>query len=117
MSASVLPPCAMASPRRKGTGGRTNPPRAERSRSDRPPLGIDQHFAAADMVGDADDAVLLHPLDQPRGIVVADAELALEVGGRGLLALRHGLHGLAIELRLGIVLAGRLALEHVAAVL
>src|SRR3954464_10995888 len=85
--------------------------------SDRPPLGIDQNLAAADMVGGADDAVLLHPLDQPRGIVVADAELALEVGGRGLLALRYRLHRLAVELRLGIVLAGRLTLEHVAAVL
>ena len=39
------------------------------------------------MVGGADHAFLLHPLDQPRGIVVADAQLPLQVGGRGLLAL------------------------------
>ena len=30
------------------------------------------------MVGAADDAVLLHPLDQPRRRIIADAQLALE---------------------------------------
>ena len=87
------------------------------SRSDRVPVGVDQHFAAADMVGLADQPVLLHPLDQPRGAVVADAQLALEVGGRGLLALGDDLDRLAVELGLGIVLAGRLAVEQIAAVL
>src|SRR5437868_6865175 len=84
---------------------------------ERAPLRVHQDFAAADMVGDADDTVFLHPLDQARGVVVADAELALEVGGGGLLALRHGLDRLAVELRLGVVVAGRLALEEIAAVL
>src|SRR5688572_3651099 len=78
-----------------------------------PSLRIDEHLAAADMVRRADEALFLHPLDQPGGIVVADTQLALEVGGRRLLALRHDLDRLAEQLRLGIVLADRLALEHV----
>jgi hypothetical protein len=45
------------------------------------PVGVDQHFAAADMVGLADEPVLLHPLDEARGAVIADSELALEVRG------------------------------------
>src|SRR3546814_10631147 len=69
------------------------------------------------MVRGADDALLLHPLDEACGVVVANAELALDVARRSLLALRDGLDGLAVELAVGIVLAGRLTLEHVAAVL
>src|SRR4249919_3109903 len=84
---------------------------------ERAPFRIDQHFAAADMVGGADHAFLLHPLDQPRRIVVADAQLPLQVGGRGLLALGDDLYRLAEHLRLGIVLADRLAVEDIAAVL
>ena len=80
------------------------------------PVGVDQHFAAADMVGLADQSVLLHPLDQPRRTIVADAQLALEVGGRSLLALGDDLDRLAVELGLGVVLAGRLAVEQIAAV-
>src|SRR4029079_14378156 len=84
---------------------------------DRVPVGVDQHLAAPDMVGLADEAVLLHPLNEPRGTVVADAQLALQVGSRGLLALGDDLDRLAVELRLGIILAGRLAVEQIAAVL
>src|SRR3954454_15177046 len=84
--------------------------------SDRVPVGVDQHLAAADMVGLADEAVLLHPLDEARRAVVADAQLALQVGSRGFLALGDDLHRLAVELGLGIVLAGRLAIEQIAAV-
>src|SRR5690348_18389351 len=36
-----------------------------RIESDRMSVGVDQHFAAADVIGLADQAVLLHPLDQP----------------------------------------------------
>src|SRR5690606_39446835 len=36
------------------------------------------------MVGGADDPLLLHPLDQRGGAVVADAETALDIGRRGL---------------------------------
>src|SRR6476646_9882910 len=81
------------------------------------PVGVDQHFAPPDVVGLTDEPVLLHPLDQPRRAVVADAELALEVGGRGLLALGDDLDRLAVELGLGVVLASRLAIEQIAAVL
>ena len=80
-------------------------------------LGVDQHFAASDMVGLADQPVLLHPLDEPRRAVVADPELALEVGRRGLLALGNDLLCLALKLGLGIVLAGRRAVIQIAAVL
>src|SRR3954466_5208667 len=83
----------------------------------RPPFRIDEHFAPPDMVGSTDHPFFLHPLDQPRGIIVADAQLALEVGGRSLLALGDDLDGLAEHLRLGIVLADRLAVEDVAAIL
>src|SRR5881628_3856980 len=80
------------------------------------PVGVDQHLTPADMVGLTDEPVLLHPLDQPRGAVVADAKLALEVGSRGLLAFGDDLDSLTIELRLGVVLAGGLAVEQIAAV-
>src|SRR4051794_32300756 len=85
--------------------------------SDRAAFGVDQDLAAADVVRLADEAVFLHALDEPRGAVVADAELALEVGSRRLLAFGDDLDRLAIELGLGVVLAGRLAVEQIAAVL
>src|SRR5215213_8159389 len=85
--------------------------------SNRMPLGVDQDLATADMVRLADQAVFLHPLDQPRGAVVADAKLALEVGSRCLLALGDNLDRFFVQLRLGVVFAGRLAVEQVAAVL
>ena len=44
----------------------------------RPSADLPQHLAAADVVGAADEAVLLHPLDPLGGGVVADAHLALE---------------------------------------
>src|SRR5215208_2517515 len=93
------------------------PYRSGARRSDRVPLGVDQHFAASDMVRLADEAVLFHALDQPCRAVVADAQLALEIGGRGLLAFSDDLYGLAIELSLCVVLAGRLAVEQIAPVL
>src|SRR5436190_19937208 len=80
-------------------------------------FGVDQHLAPADMVGLADQPILLHPLDQPRCAIIADAKLALEVAGRGLLALGDDLDRLAVELGLGIVFADRLAVEQIAAVL
>ena len=79
-------------------------------------LCIAKHLAPPYMVGPADDAVLLHPLDQPRRAVVADAQLPLDVGGRRLLAFGHDLHGLAVQLALGIVVAIRRAVEHAPAV-
>src|SRR5437868_14534432 len=85
--------------------------------SDRVPVGVDQHFAPADMVGLADKSILLHPLDQPRRAIVADAELALEVGHRCLLTLGDDLNGLAVELGLGVVFARRLVIEQIAAIL
>src|SRR6478609_705290 len=77
-------------------------------------VGIDQDFTTPDMVRLADQPVLFHPLDQPRGAVIADSKLALEIGGRGLLALGDDLDRLAIELGLGVILASRLAIEQIA---
>ena len=62
-------------------------------------------------------AVDLHALDQAGGAVVADAKLALKGGGRCLLALGDDLDGLSEQLRFRVVLADRLAFEHIAAVL
>ena len=64
------------------------------------------------MVGSPHDAVLFHPLDQPGGAVIADAELPLEPTGRGLLAFHHQLDGVAILLVLGRILAVRRAIER-----
>src|ERR1700759_3106949 len=92
-------------------------PFSRKPASNRVAVGVDQHFAAADMIGLTDQAVFLHSLDQARGAVVADPKLTLQVGRRGLLALRDDLDRLAIELGLGIVPARRLAVDQIAAVL
>ncbi len=42
-------------------------------------VGVDQHLAPPDMIRLPDESGLLHPLDQPRGVVVADSKLPLEV--------------------------------------
>src|SRR5205823_7952287 len=93
------------------------PCRSASLRSDRVTVGVDQHFAPPDVVGLADESILLHPLNQPRRAVVADAELALQVGYRRLLTLGDDLNGLAVELGLGVVLARRLPVEQIAAIL
>src|ERR671921_2713363 len=86
-------------------------------RSDRVPVGVDQHFASTDVVGSADLPVFLHSFDQPGCAIVADPKLALEVRSRRLLAFRYDLDRFAIELSLGIFLASRLAVEQIAAIL
>src|SRR5690348_17301251 len=95
---------------------RSEPAGSGRFRSERVAVRVDQNLAAADMVGLADEPVLLHPLDEARCAVVADAELALEIGGRGLLAFGDDLDGFAVELRLGVILVRRLAVEQVTTV-
>src|SRR5207253_1147983 len=47
------------------------------------PLGRrgDQDLALAGVVGGADDAFLLHPLDEAGGAIVADLQAALDVAG------------------------------------
>ena len=44
-------------------------------------LLIHDHLAGLDAVGRGDDAVALHPLDDARRAVVADAEAPLHQGG------------------------------------
>src|SRR5690606_1720409 len=45
-----------------------------------------------------DDAFLLHALDQRGGLVIADGEAALDVGGRGLPVGKNDVDGLVVEL-------------------
>src|SRR5262249_54157847 len=56
-----------------------------------------QDFALADAVGGADDAFLLHPLDDPRRAVVADLQVALDEAGRGLALAADDRNGLVVE--------------------
>src|SRR3546814_19252262 len=56
------------------------------------------------MVGLTDEAVLFHPLDQARGVVVADAKLPLELAGGRLLAFRDDLHGAPVQRGLAVFL-------------
>ena len=49
------------------------------------------------MVGGADHAFLLHPLDQGGGAVVADLEAALDIAGRGLAVARDHGDGAVVE--------------------
>ena len=51
----------------------------------------------ADMVRGAHEAFLLHLFDKTRGLVVADGELALDVGGGALAVLDDDLHRLVVE--------------------
>src|SRR5260370_34787464 len=56
-----------------------------------------QHFAFADMVGGADDALGLHALDDARGAIVADLQVALDEARRRLALAAHQRHRLVIE--------------------
>jgi hypothetical protein len=49
--------------------------------SNRFPIPVPEHLPASDMVRRSDIAVLLHPVDQARGAVIADAQLALDPAG------------------------------------
>ncbi len=55
--------------------------------------------ALAGVVGGPDDALLLHPLHDRGGAVVADLQPALDVGGRGLAVAQHHLHRLIVDVR------------------
>ena len=57
----------------------------------------DQDLALSGVVGLADDAFLLHPLDQRGGAVVADRQAALDVAGGGLAVAQHDGDGLVVE--------------------
>ena len=64
-----------------------------------------QDLALSDVVGAGDDALVLHLLDQPRSLVVADAKLALDVGGRALAVLGDDGDGLVVKCVVGRALA------------
>ena len=66
------------------------------------PLLGHENLALAHVVGRADQAALLHLLDQPRSLVVADGKLALDVGSRALSVADDDLDGLIVERILSI---------------
>jgi hypothetical protein len=57
------------------------------------------------MVRRPDHALLLHALDEPRGAVVADLQVALDEGGRGLALARHKRDRLIVQRGLVALLA------------
>src|SRR5690606_8124116 len=76
-------------------------------------IGRHQYLALARMVGRADDTFLLHSLDDGGGTVVAYAEAALDIAGRGLAipkdnsdSLIVGIVGI-LQIAAGPTLAGR----------
>src|SRR5437764_6198788 len=56
-----------------------------------------EDLAFADMVGRADDALGFHALDEPRGAVVADLQIALHKARRGLALAGDERHRLVIQ--------------------
>src|SRR5690348_10173854 len=63
----------------------------------------------------AHDALLLHLLDEPRGAVVADAELALDPRDRRVARRRHDVHGLVVHIVVRLAAATTAATAEVAA--
>ena len=59
----------------------------------------DEDFSAAAGFGAwrPDDAFLFHAFDQFGGLVVADAQLPLDVADRTVASVRHHGHGLVVE--------------------
>src|SRR4051812_33350285 len=76
--------------------------------------GGGEDVALAGMVGGADEAFLLHPLDQRGGAVVADLQAALDVGGGAFLVAHDDLDGLVVEVGATLLAEGALV-EHRAA--
>src|SRR5262249_23615710 len=62
----------------------------------------DQNLALPGMVGGADQAFVLHSLDQRGRPVIADAEPALDIARGGLAVAKHDGHGLVVELVAGL---------------
>src|SRR5437588_8942669 len=56
-----------------------------------------EDLALADMVGGADNAFGFHALDEARGAVVADLQIALHKARRGLALARDERDGLVVE--------------------
>src|SRR5438067_13736432 len=67
------------------------------SSNDYSPRRRGEDLALADMVGGADDAFGLHALDQTRGAVVADLQIALHKARRGLALARDERDGLVVQ--------------------
>src|SRR5437763_15936679 len=63
----------------------------------RSPRRRGEHLALADMVGGADDAFGSHAVDQARGAVVADLQIALHKARRSLALAGNERHGLVVE--------------------
>src|SRR5262249_56247965 len=79
------------------------------SQSDRALLDVArQHFALADVVRGAHDALLLHALDDAGGAVVADLQVALDEARRAFALAADQRHRLVVELVAGAFALGGL---------
>src|SRR5208282_2070642 len=70
------------------------------------PFGFLKDLARPGAIGSADDAILLHHVDEPRGATVAEAQTALEEGSGSLAGFDHQAHGFVVngvEFRLFLV--------------
>src|SRR5690606_36134105 len=74
-------------------------------------VAIAVDFAAADVVGRANQTLFFHPLDPLGGGVVAHAHLPLQPRTRCLLRFEHDLAGLAVLAFLWVVAGGELLIE------
>ena len=66
-----------------------------------------QNFAFADVVGGAHQPLIFHLFDQPRGLVIADRQFALDIRGRTFAVPDHDLHRLIIKRILAIGIAAK----------
>src|SRR5437763_1089118 len=64
-----------------------------------PLVVFDQNLALSGVVGPADDAFLLHALDDRGSAVVADLQAPLDVAGRGLAVAKNDGNRLIVEVR------------------
>src|SRR4029079_12657351 len=74
----------------------------------------DQYFAFSGMIGGADQALLLHALDQSGGTIIADAEPALQITRGDLAILEHAGNRRIVELVAGLAIGFALAVVLVA---
>src|SRR5437588_349421 len=76
-----------------------------------------EHFALADMVGRADDALGFHLFDEPRRAVVADLQIALHKAGRGLAFAAYQRYRLVIQIVAGAAVLAAERIERAAGVI
>src|SRR5690606_29797357 len=73
-------------------------------------VGFEEDFTLAGVVRGADDALLLHALDERGRLVIADLQAALDVAGRALLVAQDNRDGLVVKI--SALRAERALVEH-----